>query len=314
MSTTRRRVRRQDDDGNDDLEEASSDRNARGRARRAVTTTTKNPSSPWRRRIPATARVLTLIAALAIASTYAYRFLTTPGVYLTTLPEQPLVTTREGFLDEDAFARLRACALEHPRLRVESALNSDGFAKTRGFVVKFNEEGERDVFRRDRDYECFVGLFDELRLPLANAFVMNLLMCELEGYDAYDPKGFSVGLHLDDTVGIDSKHTFLAHQVSVLYLSVPEDMDGGELHLFEYGAGERAEGIEDDHTPDRAVTPKENLLVTFRGDAYHRVRSYRTRSKRERVSIVVEQYFIDDAHVPRTIRFEEAFKSNMSMM
>ena len=308
MPTARRRARRCDDD-DDDLEDASSGGDARRRARRAVATNKKRTSSPRRRGSRATARALTMVAALALAMTGAHRFYTTPGTFLTTTPEQALVTTRNGFLNADAFARLRACALRHPRLRVESALNPEGFSKTRGFVLKFNEEGERDRFRRDPDYECFVGLFDDLRLPLANAFVVNLLLCELEDYETYDANRFSVGLHLDDTVGIDSKHTFLAHQVSVLYVSVPEDMQGGELHVFEYGDNKR--DIKEEDAPDRAVIPEENLLVTFRGDAYHRVRSYRTRSKRERVSIVIEQYYIDDAYVPSTVGFEEALKANM---
>ena len=57
----------------------------------------------------------------------------------------------------------------------------------------------------------------------------------------------SVDLHLDDTVGISSKHTFVAHQVSVLYVSVPEDMEGGQLELFSHGTSGAA------RTPNRTM-------------------------------------------------------------
>ena len=49
--------------------------------------------------------------------------------------------------------------------------------------MKFNEDGiER--FRKNPDYACFVDVFDGLREPLTNAFVMNVLLCDLGDYDA----------------------------------------------------------------------------------------------------------------------------------
>ena len=232
---------------------------------------------------------------------FVYDRIAMTGRYLTTTSDQELVVRREAHLSAEAFAALQKCALDHPKLRVEGSLNDSSFGKTRGFVVKFNEDGiER--FRKNPDYACFVDVFDGLREPLTNAFVMNVLLCDLGDYDAYDAKEMSVDLHLDDTVGISSKHTFVAHQVSVLYVSVPEDMEGGQLELFSYGNGVVPPNAE----PNDAVEPKENLMVTFRGDAFHRVRSYRTRSARERVSLVLEQYYIGDEHYAKTMAFEES--------
>ena len=229
--------------------------------------------------------------------------------YITTAFETPLTTTREAYMSPWAFDTLKTCALSHPKLRVKGGLNDNGFAKTRGFVVKFNTEGVEE-FRAREDYACFRGVFDDLRLPDANAFVMNILLCELGDYDQYNADELSVGLHLDTTVGIYSRHMFVAHQVSVLYASVPEDMRGGELELFPYGDGDPRLG----ETPQETIVPKENTLVTFRGDAFHQVKSYSTRTGRERVSLVLEQYLIDEDAYPKTMRFHEAFKSNMTMM
>ena len=115
-----------------------------------------------------------------------------------------------------------------------------------------------------------------MRLPEANAFVINVLLCELGDYDQYTADELSVGMHLDTTVGIYSRHMFIAHQVSVLYNSVPEDMVGGELEMFPYGTGYP----EFEAAPEKKVTPKENTLVTFRGAACHQSRVYRTSGAR----------------------------------
>ena len=229
--------------------------------------------------------------------------------YLTTTEEQPFATVTDNFLTFSEYAAVKRCALEHPKLRVRGGLNDAGFSKTRGFVVKFNLEGV-DKFQTSPDYACFAPVFEKLRLPEANAFVMNVLLCELGDYDQYNADELSVGMHLDTTVGIYSRHMFIAHQVSVLYNSVPEDMVGGELEMFPYGTGYP----EFEAAPGKKVTPKENTLVTFRGDAFHQVRSYKTKTGSERVSLVLEQYKIDKDMYGKTVRYLEAFKSNMTMM
>lgn len=241
---------------------------------------------------------------------FAQRLYTaTEARYITTTRDQPLTVRKDNFLSFTEYAKLKECALGHPKLRVKGGLNDAGFSKTRGFVVKFNLEGE-EKFRSHEDYQCFADVFDKLRLPDANAFVMNILLCELGEYDEYNADELSVGLHLDTTVGIYSRHMFIAHQVSVLYNSVPSDMEGGNLELFPYG-----DGYPDTAAPPaESVAPKENLLVTFRGDAFHQVRSYRTKTGRERISLVLEQYKIDEDMYPKTVKFLEAYKSNMTMM
>ena len=229
--------------------------------------------------------------------------------YLTTTEEQLFATVTDNFLTFSEYAAVKRCALEHPKLRVRGGLNDAGFSKTRGFVVKFNLEGV-DKFQTSPDYACFAPVFEKLRLPEANAFVMNVLLCELGDYDQYNADELSVGMHLDTTVGIYSRHMFIAHQVSVLYNSVPEDMVGGELEMFPYGTGYP----EFEAAPGKKVTPKENTLVTFRGDAFHQVRSYKTKTGSERVSLVLEQYKINEDMYGKTVRYLEAFKSNMTMM
>jgi hypothetical protein len=299
----RRDVKTTRDDGDDDARGATREGDAVTReAARRRAEKAKAQSANERAGVAA---ILVFIVLRLVQRWYA----ASEARYLSTTDEQPLVETREDFLDFKRYGDLKACALKHPKLRVKGGLNDGGFSKTRGFVVKFNLEGEKQ-FKASPDYECFASLFDELRLPAANAFVMNILLCELGDYDAYSADELSVGLHLDTTVGIYSRHMFVAHQVSVLYNSVPNDMVGGELELFPYGDGYPDTGA----APEAKIRPKENMLVNFRGDAFHQVRSYKTRSGSERVSLVLEQYIIDDDAYGKTMRFFEAFKSNMTMM
>ena len=49
---------------------------------------------------------------------------------------------KENFLNFLEYEKIRKCTLNHPRLKIPSSLSSSSFSKTRGFVVKFNKEGE----------------------------------------------------------------------------------------------------------------------------------------------------------------------------
>jgi hypothetical protein len=243
---------------------------------------------------------------------YEYDRRTVEGRYLTTTAEQPLSTLSEDFLSSAEFESVKSCALRHDKLRVRNGLNPEGFNETRGFVLRFNAKGVESLRARE-EYSCFVNVFEKLRLPLTNAYVMNLLLCVVSGNDdkegVYNSEAMSVELHLDDTVAVDSRHEFVAHQVNVLYVSVPSDMEGGTLEVFDYSREYENPSIwESNSTANAVVTPKENLMVTFRGDAFHRVRSYRTQSSSERISLVLEQYYIADEHYGKTTVFQEQFE------
>lgn len=65
-----------------------------------------------------------------------------------------------------------------------------------------------------------------------------------------------------------------ALQVNVLYLQVPDDMVGGQLHLWDVDKVSMGEPHE--------VAPKNNTNVKFRGDAYHEIAAFNTNSKQPR--------------------------------
>lgn len=151
-----------------------------------------------------------------------YYLMQNPMYMMSCTEDQPLVNVTDNFMSSDTFQALSECINEHP-LVLGNELCDSNFKGTRGFVVKFSEQGIPE-FRSNKYFECLTPYFDAARLPHANAFVMNLLICELS---QGNQGGVAVGTHLDNTIGINSWRTFVAHQVNVLYAVVPDDMKGG---------------------------------------------------------------------------------------
>jgi len=157
-----------------------------------------------------------------------YYLVQNPFYMMSCLPTQPLVDIKDDFMNAVEFKDLRECLDDHP-LVLGNELCESNFKGTRGFVVKFSEAGISQ-FRSNKYFECLAPYFDAARLPETNAFVMNLLICEV---GSSDPNSVAVGTHLDNTIGINSWRTFVAHQVSVLYAVVPNDMQGGgKLNIY----------------------------------------------------------------------------------
>lgn len=258
------------------------------------------------------ALIIVLVTLVRLFIRYKFR----PKTFITCTEDQPLMEVKENFLNFLEYEKIRKCTLNHPRLKIPSSLSSSSFSKTRGFVVKFNKEGV-DSFLNHPDYgDCYGDLFEKMRLPETNAYVFNALLCELSDYDDWKNNQTSVGLHLDQTVGLQglkADHQFLAHQVNVLYVDVAADMKGGELEGWRYGSGDLKQS--DLLKPHLSIKPEKNKLVMFRGDSFHQVKAYHTsESTTKRLSLVLEQYKINDEFVPNTVVWMEALKQNMTMM
>ena len=109
-----------------------------------------------------------------------------------------------------------------------------------------------------------------------NAFYMNLLLV---------PMGGHVGRHVDATL---RSHVAVADivpiKVSVLWLQVPPQMQGGELNLFK---GRRNVA---------SIVPQEGMLAHFRGELGHEVAKVRVirEGQEMRASLVCEQYVLPE--------------------
>ena len=56
--------------------------------------------------------------------------------------------------------------------------------------------------------------------------------------------------------------------------------------------------------PAATVAPEPNMHVTFRGDAKHAVLGFASASGQSRVSLVLEQYRVDERLYPLTLEFD----------
>ena len=146
---------------------------------------------------------------------------------------------------------------------VVNNLNRD-FVKTKGFSIVFRRDG---LLMVEQKFSFFKPYLDIALQSDCNAFYLNpLLLCE----------GSRVDPHVDRSLRSYCKTVDPPFLVSVLYVRIPEKMNGGELVLK---AGKRQIG---------KITPQVNALVYFQGDLTHAVNPVNTVGNR--LSLVCEQY------------------------
>jgi len=213
--------------------------------------------------------------------------------------DRPLFKLKENFLSNGEYVLLRQTIMHHPDLLESGSENlGDGFSSTKGFIFRFNESGISRL-RKSTKGKCLLPFFEAVRDQQTNAFVLNVLCC-CPSKSETDEEPPVVGWHKDATLAL--KHEAraasvpfrLAYSVSVFYLNIPEDIRGGDLNLRNPN---NKSGV------DAIVSPKNNRLCIFRGDAEHCVNSFS--GSGNRVSIVLEQYKVPPGETPFLVEFEE---------
>jgi predicted 2-oxoglutarate/Fe(II)-dependent dioxygenase YbiX len=149
-------------------------------------------------------------------------------------------------------------------------LNRD-FINTKGFSVVFQREGLKTV---EQKFPFFKPYLDLALQPNCNAFYLNPLLLK---------EGSRVDPHIDRSLRSYCKTIEPPNIVSVLYVRVPENMEGGELLLK---STKRQVG---------QVKPQTNTLVYFQGDLTHSVNAVKTNGNR--LSLVCEQYNLSDTEL-----------------
>ncbi|MEB3213260.1 MAG: 2OG-Fe(II) oxygenase [Leptolyngbyaceae bacterium] len=144
-------------------------------------------------------------------------------------------------------------------------LNRD-FVQTRGFSVVFRRDGLSIL---KQTFPFFTPYVEIALQPDCNAFYLNPLLLQ---------EGSRVDPHVDRSLRSYCKTIEPPFVVSVLYVRVPEQMQGGELILK---SAKRQVG---------KITPRANSVVYFQGDLTHSVNAVKTAGKR--LSVVCEQYVL----------------------
>lgn len=145
-------------------------------------------------------------------------------------------------------------------------LNRD-FVGTKGFSVVFRRSHQPQV---EQQFPYFKPYLDRVLQPECNAFYLNPLLLQ---------SGSRVDPHIDRSLRSYCKTIDPPAVVSVLYVTVPDDLQGGELVLR---SNKRQVG---------QIRPQANSLVLFQGNLTHAVNPVSSRSIR--LSLVCEQYSLE---------------------
>lgn len=164
------------------------------------------------------------------------------------------------------LSELQGQILNCPYFAVNN-LNRD-FVGTKGFSVVFQRS---HLLAIEHNFPYFKPYLDRALQPECNAFYLNPLFLK---------SGSRVDPHIDRSLRSYCKTIEPPALVSVLYVEVPIDLEGGELVLQ---ANKRQVG---------KITPQANTLLFFQGDLTHSVNL--VTSSGFRLSLVCEQYNLED--------------------
>ena len=173
-------------------------------------------------------------------------------------------TEHPGAFPPRYLAKLRE-QIRSSRFFTVNNLNRD-FVGTRGFSIVFHRAA---LDRVVADFPAFETYLDTALRADCNAFYLNPLQLE---------RGSRVDPHIDRSLRAYCLDIDPPVQVSVLYVEVPQTLQGGVLVLQR---GKRVLG---------RITPTANLLVHFDGDLTHSIE--RLESTGLRLSLVCEQYLL----------------------
>ncbi|URD48155.1 2OG-Fe(II) oxygenase [Chroococcidiopsis sp. CCNUC1] len=180
----------------------------------------------------------------------------------------------------DLWGQIQAC----PYFTTNN-LNRD-FVGTKGFSVVFQRAGIAEVEQKFPYFKPYINL--ALRSD-CNAFYLNPLL--LTAGSRVDP-------HIDRSLRSYCKIIEPPTIVSVLYVQLPPDMQGGELILR---CDKRQVG---------QIKPQANTLVYFQGNLTHSVNPVQTPGKR--LSLVCEQYSLSESELREIPKFTVESRVNQS--
>ncbi len=203
----------------------------------------------------------------------------------------------QDLLDETDLHQLVENLENSPYLAVSDL--SPRFEGTYGFSVVFQRAGLPRVVRALPSLQPYLEAVLDSR---CNAFYINPLIIH---------QGAGVAAHADRTLLTFTVPQMVPYplKTSVLYVKVPEGLEGGELVLYFV-------------VPFARIEPKPNRLVEFLGSLRHSVQKIRKSPEgRPRISLVCEQYILKPAlldKIPEFFlstdrKFEDFLESELSL-
>lgn len=177
---------------------------------------------------------------------------------------------------EDYLRHLKGNILGCPYFAINN-LNRD-FVGTKGFSVVFRRSHLNTV---EKQFPYFKVYLNQAMQPECNAFYLNPLLLKT---------GSRVDPHIDRSLRSYCKTIEPPAVVSVLYVEVPADLQGGELILRSH------------KRQIAKIHPQINTLLFFQGNLTHSVNPVTTSGNR--LSLVCEQYNLNDKQLGEIPQFK----------
>jgi hypothetical protein len=181
------------------------------------------------------------------------------------------------------LTKLQRKILDCPFFTVNN-LNRD-FVGTKGFSVVFQRSHLATV---EAQFPYFKLYLDRALQPECNAFYLNPLLLKT---------GSRVDPHIDRSLRSYCKTIAPPAVVSVLYVEVPADLEGGELVLKRSAPGHKVA------TKGQVakIRPQRNTLLLFQGDLTHSITPMAGTG--DRLSLVCEQYNLEERELEEIPEF-----------
>jgi hypothetical protein len=201
------------------------------------------------------------------------------------------IELNKKFLDHKKCNEI--CNKIRNNVHVEENPLNELFEKSRGMIFEFDTKSAYSELS-SKNCEFLYGIFEEIKKPYANNFIMNTLILDTENMNNETENvsnDMAVDYHYDTTISKTPKsiiwgieRCYLPECVSVIYVDLPESFEGGELDICSYF-----------YNLDLAtIRPELGTLLEFDGKYLHGVNVIKNTYPRKssRISIVLEQYCI----------------------
>ena len=151
----------------------------------------------------------------------------------------------------------------------DNNLEKENFKNTTSFAFSYNVfENIEYIYKKNGMEILYIFFKNNIEDDFATEYFFNLF--SIKNNDNNDE--YIVGPHCDSSL---SK---VASKVFVLYIKVPEDLNGGELELFEDNG-------------NRIIKPETGKLIKFSGSTRHAIKNMKCKRDDYRLSAVWEVYY-----------------------
>jgi len=240
---------------------------------------------------------------------FLYIFITQRAIVSTSSSLEPLLQESgwSNSLGYFEYRTLRSCVLQHGFLKTQNttrySIDAAGYLNTKGFVARFNLEGLRELKEEPGELGCFLPFISKVKHEIANTFVLKVFSVRTANTSEFETEKAhgqelppSIGWHRFSSANIKSRHSFIAHQATLLHIQVPSDMEGGACVV--YAPSE----------PENRISriPYENKLLNVRGDALLKMEAFSSKLEGDDAwytGILLEQYSIPESLLPYSSKF-----------